>query len=49
MTDVVVMANVNKLIVSFTDNTLAVYDMTTFDLQQHVVGLRHSVLAMDYW
>ena len=49
VTDLVVMANVNKIIVSFTDNTLAVYDITTFDLQQQVVGLRHCVLTLDYW
>ena len=43
------MANINKIIMSFTDNTLAVYDITTFDLQQQVVGLKHCVLTLDYW
>ena len=49
VTDMVVMANINKIIMSFTDNTLAVYDITTFDLQQQVVGFRHCVLTLHYW
>ena len=49
MTDLVIMANINKIMVSFTDNTLAVYDVMTFDLQHMVVGLRHCVLALDFW
>ena len=43
------MANINKITMSFTDNTLAVYDITTFDLQQQVVGLKYCVLTLDYW
>ena len=49
VTDLVVMANINKLMVSFTDNTLAVYDIMTFDLQQQVVGLRNCILTLYYW
>ena len=49
VTDLVVMANANKLMVSFTDNTLAVYDIMTFDLQQQIVGLRNCILKMFYW
>ena len=49
VTDMVVMVNVNKIIISFTDSMLVVYDNVTFDPQLQVVGFPHCVLTMDYW
>jgi WD40 repeat protein len=46
----VVLPNVQKIILSFTDCVLGVYDISpAFDKVFHVTSLPHCVLSLDYW
>lgn len=51
VTDLVVLPNANKILLSFTDNMLALYDLATANCDRlvQIVGLPHCVLHMDYW
>ena len=51
VTDLVVLPNVNKMMLSFTDNMLVMYDLATanVDRQVQIVGLPACVLQMYYW
>ena len=51
VTDMVVLPNVNKMFLSFTDNMMALYDLSTAncDCLVQIVALPYCVLAMDYW
>jgi len=52
VTDMVVLANVNRLLLSFTENCLSLYDLSssaTFERQVTVVGFPHCIISMDYW
>ena len=51
VTGMAVMPNVNKLMLSFTDNMLSLYDLSSAHCDRlfQIVSLPHCVLAMDYW
>ncbi len=51
VTDMVVMPNTNKVILSFTDNVISVYDLTTTtdEGQFQIVAFPYCILVMDYW
>jgi hypothetical protein len=51
VTGIAVMPNINKLMLSFTDNILSLYDLSSAHCDRlfQIVSLSHCVLNMDYW
>lgn len=51
VTDLVVLPNINKLILSFTDDTVILYDHVTAscDVQCQIIGFPATVVHMHYW
>ena len=51
VTDMTVLPNANKILLSFADSTLALYELSSSgaELQCLIVGLPYCVLVMDYW
>ena len=50
MTDMVVLPNANKMIVSLSNNKLAVFDITNnVDRIATIVEIPFTIITMDYW
>ena len=51
VTDMVMFPNVHKFLLSFTDNVVALYDLSTAncDRQIQIVGFPYCIVSMDYW
>ncbi|KAL5475077.1 hypothetical protein EMCRGX_G027131 [Ephydatia muelleri] len=51
VTDLIVMPNLNKILLSFTSCTLSLYDIssTSFEKQFEIVGFPYCIVTMDYW
>ena len=51
VTHMIALPNVNKMMLAFTDNMLALYDLSTANCERlmQIVGLPHCVLNMEYW
>ena len=51
VTGIAIMPNVNKLMLSFTDNMLSLYDLSSSHCDRlfQIVSLPYCVLNMDYW
>ncbi len=51
VTDLVVLSNINKLLVSFTDDTITLYDQvaSSCDVQCQIIDFPAIVLHMHYW
>ena len=51
VTDMVMLPNVHKFLLSFTDNVVALYDLSSAncDRQIQIVGFPYCVVSMDYW
>lgn len=51
VTDLILLPNINKLMISFTDDSVILYDQvtTSYDIQCQIISFPATVLHMHYW